>query len=138
MVINIEIAESMLQNHSCGTEQSSERLVNQALIHCATLAHLIILSCNILNTQMFDEVFIRSSLYLIFFLIPYSTSAIAVKRAKFGQGSGPIWLSDMNCLGTEVAILECPGADLGVADCTHSNDAGVSCIDPSKYYGLMD
>ena len=50
-----------------------------------------------------------------------------VLRAGFGQGTGPIFLDDVGCFGSEEKILECPNRGLGVHDCGHSEDAGVRC-----------
>ncbi|KAL5013383.1 hypothetical protein ScPMuIL_007653 [Solemya velum] len=43
----------------------------------------------------------------------------------FGEGTGPIWLSDVSCGGQEISLFECPYTiqrKLG-----HSTDAGVYC-----------
>ena len=51
--------------------------------------------------------------------------------AHFGEGTGPIWLDHLVCSGTETRLLDCldnPGAEqIGVHDCTHNEDAGVTC-----------
>lgn len=47
---------------------------------------------------------------------------------KYGQGSGPIWLSDVKCIGTEDSLFRCENAGWGNVDnCDHSNDAGAEC-----------
>ena len=46
----------------------------------------------------------------------------------FGAGSGPIWLDDVKCTGTEKNILSCPQLALGRDhNCQHSEDMGVHC-----------
>ncbi|XP_025112204.1 neurotrypsin-like [Pomacea canaliculata] len=42
-------------------------------------------------------------------------------------GGGPIWLDDLGCTGSEVSLLNCSRKPWGVSDCTHANDASVSC-----------
>ncbi|KFP04730.1 Deleted in malignant brain tumors 1 protein, partial [Calypte anna] len=51
----------------------------------------------------------------------------APRGAHFGQGQGPIWLDEVNCLGTEVALSECRANSWGIHGCEHSEDAGVVC-----------
>ncbi|NXX50891.1 DMBT1 protein, partial [Tricholaema leucomelas] len=48
-------------------------------------------------------------------------------RAQFGQGSGIIWLDQVNCKGTEQVLSSCPARPWGVTNCSHAQDAGVVC-----------
>ena len=48
-------------------------------------------------------------------------------EAAFGQGSGPIWLDDVRCIGNEKSIFDCPANSVGSHNCGHSDDVGVSC-----------
>ena len=47
------------------------------------------------------------------------------------QGTGPIVLTNILCGGMERRILECPNTALDVGSCSHSSDAGVTCL-PGK------
>ena len=51
----------------------------------------------------------------------------ATSRAIFGQGTGTIWLDDVQCRGNETRIENCPNRGWGVHNCYHSEDAGVVC-----------
>lgn len=68
--------------------------------------------------------------------------ALAVFRAGYGQGTGPIWLDDIWCFGLEENISTClsntlgsgmPGSG-GASVCTHAEDAGVIC--PCKLHAI--
>ena len=47
--------------------------------------------------------------------------------AHYGQGTGPIWLSKLNCIGNESSLTDCNQFKVGTKNCTHSNDASVQC-----------
>lgn len=51
--------------------------------------------------------------------------------AAFGQGSGPIWLENVMCAGTEAALSLCRAELWGSRDCHHTEDAGVECAGTS-------
>ncbi len=56
---------------------------------------------------------------------PFS-GAMAVPSAFFGQGTGPVFLDDLRCAGTERSLLDCPRNSM-MSNCGHSEDAGVRC-----------
>ncbi|XP_072014782.1 uncharacterized protein [Amphiura filiformis] len=60
--------------------------------------------------------------------LPYE-AAQSKSRAYFGQGSGQIWLDDVNCLGHENRLDNCShyANEWGRHDCSHAEDAGVAC-----------
>ena len=45
----------------------------------------------------------------------------------FTNGMGQIWLSDVECVGTETRLIDCDSNPLGVHYCHHYEDAGVVC-----------
>ena len=60
------------------------------------------------------------------------TGAVAYSNARFGRGSGGIFLNYVGCRGTESSLLSCSNPGIGVHNCRHSEDVGVSCA--SKFY----
>ena len=57
----------------------------------------------------------------------YDGALRAVRNAAFGQGTGPIWLDDVQCVGNERSISHCNHLGLGAHNCRHNQDAGVVC-----------
>ena len=48
----------------------------------------------------------------------------------FTNGEGQIWVENVQCVGTESRLIDCPASPLGVHSCDHFEDAGVSCPIP--------
>ena len=46
--------------------------------------------------------------------------------AHFGQGSGPIFMDDVACNGSESRLIDCVH-DSNTTEDTHAEDAGVHC-----------
>ena len=58
-----------------------------------------------------------------------------LERGSVAGGTGPIFLSELNCLGTESSLLECSRQDnqlTGLHDCTHQLDAAIRCRGTSR------
>ncbi|KAL6460159.1 hypothetical protein MHYP_G00319180, partial [Metynnis hypsauchen] len=51
--------------------------------------------------------------------------------AAFGAGKGPIWLNRVKCRGNEIHLWDCPHSLKNHTDCSHRQDAGVTCADLS-------
>ena len=59
--------------------------------------------------------------------------------ASHGQGTGPIWINAMNCFGNESSIFSCGHSGWGNHEnCTHSQDASVTCSYDSLPVRLAD
>ncbi|KAL2098772.1 hypothetical protein ACEWY4_005252 [Coilia grayii] len=57
--------------------------------------------------------------------------------AKYGKGTGKIWLDNVQCTGSETSISVCKSRGWGNSDCTHDEDAGVVCKD-ERLPGYVD
>ncbi|KAF1459331.1 hypothetical protein FQV21_0012975, partial [Spheniscus demersus] len=51
----------------------------------------------------------------------------ALSEAAFGEGTGPIWLEEVHCKGTELSLWDCPANTLFCKNCDHKEDAAVDC-----------
>ncbi|XP_072034782.1 neurotrypsin-like [Amphiura filiformis] len=58
--------------------------------------------------------------------LPYD-AAVSVTDAKFGPGTGEIWMDNVNCDGSEDHIGNCGHNGWSTHNCTHNRDAGVIC-----------
>ena len=58
----------------------------------------------------------------------YPYAVAAPLSAHYGEGSGPILLDDVHCLGNESDIFTCVYNEVGNHDCTHNEDASAECL----------
>ena len=54
-------------------------------------------------------------------------SEVYLKNTRFGEGSGPIFLSKLRCTGQETSLLGCQHNYFHHLYCDHDYDAGVKC-----------
>ena len=55
----------------------------------------------------------------------YVTDATGYSSAYFGQGNGSVVLDNVACVGNEIRLVDCQYT--ANDNCSHSEDAGVSC-----------
>ena len=55
------------------------------------------------------------------------TDAVAFSSAHFGAGTGPIYLDNVHCSGSENNLTECLHSSNVTCTSGHSEDAGVRC-----------
>ena len=58
------------------------------------------------------------------------TGAVALGGAAFGQGTGEIFLADVECNGKETSLDECSSSD--TSSCSHRDDAGLYILNCEK------
>ena len=61
----------------------------------------------------------------------------AYSGATHGQGSGPVWISDLECSGSESNLYVCKHSGCGNNHCTHSGDVSVQCSYSASTIRLM-
>ena len=49
------------------------------------------------------------------------------KSGHFGVGSGQVWLSGVECNGTEKQLRHCPSSGWGNNTCDHRNVVAITC-----------
>ena len=62
----------------------------------------------------------------------YPDASSALQSAYFGQGSGQIWLDNVDCQGHESSLEKCSHIGWNVHDCGHHEDASVICASMSE------
>ena len=58
----------------------------------------------------------------------------APRFARYGQGTGQIWLDNVGCVGTEPDLFACPHIGIGSHNCRHSEDASAGCSGTPQHY----
>ncbi|XP_030851601.1 deleted in malignant brain tumors 1 protein-like [Strongylocentrotus purpuratus] len=61
-------------------------------------------------------------------MLSFEGALDAPPGARFGKGSGSIFLDEVQCQGTETDIERCDHDGIGVHNCAHNEDASVICI----------
>ena len=80
----------------------------------------------------------RFQLFTVYLFIQFiflhciKSDAIAYSNAHYGQGTGPILLDNLACIGTEYNLTSC-SYDSDTSDCRHYEDAGVRCNTTCEY-----
>ena len=75
-------------------------------------------------------------MYTVIKIIIFNVAgAIARTNAFFGQGTVPILLDNVACVGTESRLLSCTYSS--THNCVHAEDAGVTCLAATHNSVLM-
>uniref|UniRef100_A0AAR2JD92 Lysyl oxidase homolog n=1 Tax=Pygocentrus nattereri TaxID=42514 RepID=A0AAR2JD92_PYGNA len=60
----------------------------------------------------------------------FGTAKEALTGARMGQGMGPIYMNEVQCLGDEKSLRKCPHKSITAKDCKHMEDVSVKCNIP--------
>uniref|UniRef100_A0A8C9XT49 SRCR domain-containing protein n=1 Tax=Sander lucioperca TaxID=283035 RepID=A0A8C9XT49_SANLU len=67
------------------------------------------------------------------------TAMSAPQSTYFGEGTGQIWLDDVDCLGNERSLTQCKHRGFGTHNCGHGEDAGVFCSGEKDFgYNILN
>ncbi len=70
---------------------------------------------------------IKFSYIILFTCKSNSLGAQALTGSSFGEGTGRIWLANVQCTGNERELSNCSASSGDVNSCTHAQDVGVRC-----------
>ena len=55
------------------------------------------------------------------------TAIAAPQNARYGRGTGQIWLDDVQCTTQDEFLEQCRSRGWGIHNCNHGDDASVRC-----------
>ena len=75
-----------------------------------------------------DDNWDMNDAHVVCYELGFSKALSAPTNARFGAGSGPIWLDEVQCVGNESSLTNCRHYGWKVHDCGHQEDASVICL----------
>ena len=61
----------------------------------------------------------------------YLSAVVTPLPAYYGEGTGPIWLSNVKCNGNESNLFACVHSRIGNHNCGHDQDVSIKCTSKS-------
>uniref|UniRef100_A0A3P9DNQ9 Soluble scavenger receptor cysteine-rich domain-containing protein SSC5D n=1 Tax=Maylandia zebra TaxID=106582 RepID=A0A3P9DNQ9_9CICH len=124
-----ECRHSGLGSHNCGHNEDAEIQVNVRLVnggHGSCSGRVEIFHRGQWGTVCDDSWGLEDA-QVVCRQLGCGRVLSASANARFGAGTGPIWMDEVGCTGRESNLFECRHSGLGSHDCSHSEDAGVIC-----------
>jgi len=81
-----------------------------------------------------DDYFNDAAARIVCYMLGFGYAGHVIGN-RYGAGSGPIWLDDIQCNGTEGNIFNCPNRGWGSHDCVHNEDVSVLCANEVRLVG---
>lgn len=79
-----------------------------------------------------DDLFSNSDAHVACIQLGFKSSTGVATGATFGEGAGPIHMDDVQCVGNEVNLVQCPHVTSQYGNCGHSEDVGLYCAKTGK------
>ncbi len=70
-------------------------------------------------------------------MMGFRDTVCSIPRARFGEGTGPIWMNNLRCSGRETSLEACPFNGWGINSCDHDEDAGAICAAGTQHIILI-
>ena len=67
------------------------------------------------------------TMIMVLLLFQHTFLQVQLNASQFGQGTGPILMSAVDCSGQESNLFKCPYQPFSNSLCTHYHDVGVKC-----------
>ncbi|CAG2239598.1 unnamed protein product [Mytilus edulis] len=123
------------------------------------MLHLVVISFSLFNIQFMDNLFgdirLVNSRLEIFYNFVWGTvcddlfrdinAHVACKQLGYStgvslgsdvdDGSGRIWLDNVNCAGNEQQLMYCSHEEWGSGNCNHNEDVGIYCFNSTAVLG---
>ena len=110
----------------CVSERECESVCMCTCVHVYMCTCVHVYMCTCVHVYMYVCVQLEDCRFSGV-LYKHLTGAIAVTSEVFAEYTKPILLTEINCNGTEHALLNCPVNDTQGYTCDPDQDAGVVC-----------
>lgn len=79
-----------------------------------------------------DDLFSHFDAHVACIQLGFKSSTGIATGATFGEGDGPIHMDDVQCVGNEMNLVQCPHVASQYGNCGHSEDVGLYCAKAGK------